>query len=299
MDRAAVAARSARAMAAAAKNNLTAVVWMIAAAVAFTVLVVAVRELSDSLPTAEILFFRALFTVLALAPWAFRAGRDAVSTRRPIAHTLRCLSTFAAMMMWFHAVGLTALADAVAIQSTYPLFTILLATLFLGDRPNRIRWLATAAGFIGMLIIVRPGVIPVGPATLMLLGASVCYAISNSMVKWMSSTESANRMVFIQNAALALFSAGPAAYYWVDPPLAELPWIAALVGSGFAAHMCLTRAVALGDASLVMPFDYLRLPFAAALGFVLYLETPDAPTILGGLVIFAAVSAIAATERRE
>lgn len=286
-------------MAAAPKSNLTAVAWMIAAAVAFTVLVVAVRELSDSLPTAEILFFRSLFTVLALAPWALRAGRDAVSTRRPFAHTLRCLSTFAAMMMWFHAVGLASLADAVAIQSTYPLFTILLATLFLGERPSTIRWMATGAGFVGMLIIVRPGVIPVGPATLMLLGASVCYAISNSMVKWMSSTEPANRMVFIQNAALAIFSAGPAAYYWVDPPLAELPWTAALAASGFAAHMCLTRAVSLGDASLVMPFDYLRLPFAAILGFMLYLEVPDAPTILGGLVIFAAVSAIAATERRE
>lgn len=266
---------------------------------AFTVLVVAVRELSDSLPTAEILFIRSAFSVALLLPWLFRSGVAQIKTKRPFGHLLRCLSTFTAMMLWFHAVGLSTLADAVAIQSTYPLFTILLAMLFLGERPRALRWIATLIGFGGMLIIVRPGVVPISDATLMLLGASVCYAISNTFVKWLSSTESANRMVFVQNASLALLSAGPTIYYWVDPPWAELPWLAALIVSGFCAHMFLTRALAAGDASLVMPFDYLRLPFAAGLGFFLYFEIPDAPTIVGGLVIFAAVSVIASTERRR
>lgn len=280
-------------------SNLKAILWMIAAAVAFTVLVVAVRELSDSLATAQILFFRSVFSVALLLPWLFQAGLGAIRTRRVGAQTLRCLSTFTAMMLWFHAVGLTSLADAVAIQSTYPLFTILLAMLVLGERPGWIRWAATLVGFAGMLIIVRPGVIPLTPATLMLLGASVCYALSNTFVKWMSDTEPANRLVFIQNASLAVLATPPAIYYWVDPPWAALPWIAALVFSGLAAHMCLTRALGQGDASVVMPFDYLRLPFAAVLGFLLYFEVPDGPTIIGGLVIFAAVSVIAATERRR
>jgi drug/metabolite transporter (DMT)-like permease len=280
-------------------NNLKAILWMMAAAVAFTVLVVAVRQLSDTLPTAEILFFRSAFSVLLLIPWLFRAGFKAIHTRRTISHMLRCLSTFTAMMLWFHAVGLTSLADAVAIQSTYPLFTIVLATLVLGERPTLVRLVATGFGFLGILIILRPGVIAIGPATLMLLGASVCYAFSNTFVKWMSDTEPANRMVFIQNASLALLSVGPTAYYWVMPSMAAIPWIIALALSGLAAHMCLTRSLAMGEASVVMPFDYLRLPFAAILGFLLYLETPDAPTILGGIVIFAAVSFIAATERKR
>jgi drug/metabolite transporter (DMT)-like permease len=178
------------------------------------------------------------------------------------------------------------------------LFTIILATLVLGERPTLVRLVATGFGFLGILIIVRPGVIAIGPATLMLLGASVCYAFSNIFVKWMSDTEPANRMVFIQNSSLALLSLGPTIYYWVTPPMAAIPWIAALALSGLAAHMCLTRSLATGEASVVMPFDYLRLPFAAILGFLLYLEVPDGPTILGGLVIFAAVSFIAATERK-
>ncbi len=280
-------------------GNLKAIAWMVAAAVSFTVLVVSVRELSDSLPTAEILFIRSAFSVLLLTPWLARAGVGALRTRRIGLHALRCGSTFTAMMLWFYAVGHSTLADAVAIQSTYPLFTIVLVTLFLGERPRPARWVATAVGFGGMLIIVRPGVIEIGAPTLMLLGASVCYALSNTFVKAMTDTEPANRLVFIQNASLAALSAIPALYAWVAPPLAEAPWLVALVVSGLSAHMCLTRALAAGDASVVMPFDYLRLPFAAVLGFLLYLEVPDGPTIVGGLVIFASVSFIAATERRR
>ena len=194
-------------------NNLKAILWMIGASVAFTALVISVRELSTSLPTAEILFFRSAFSVSLLLPWAFRAGWHGVLSERPLAHTGRCLSTFTAMMLWFHAVGLTTLADSVAIQSTYPLFTILLAMLVLGERPGWFRWAATMVGFAGMLIIVRPGFIEIGPATLMLLGASVFYAISNTFVKYMSDTEPANRMVFIQNASLALLSVVPAVHY--------------------------------------------------------------------------------------
>lgn len=280
-------------------RNMVAVSWMTGAAISFTVLVVAVRELSDSLPTAEILFFRAAFSVALLLPWLMRAGVGALRTKRFFGHTGRCLATFTAMMLWFHAVGLSTLADAVAIQSTYPLFTILLAALLLGDKPKAIRWIATGIGFIGMLIIVRPGVIPINMATLMLLGASIFYALSNTFVKWMSDTEPANRLVFIQNASLALLSAGPAVYFWVDPPLHEIPWIVALALSGLSAHMCLTRALGAGDASLVMPFDYLRLPFAAVLGYLLYLEMPDVPTMGGSVIIVFAMSVIAATERKR
>jgi drug/metabolite transporter (DMT)-like permease len=133
----------------------------------------------------------------------------------------------------------------------------------------------------------------------MLLGASIFYALSNTFVKWMSDTEPANRLVFIQNASLTILSAGPAVYFWVDPPIQELPWIAVLALSGLSAHMCLTRALGAGDASLVMPFDYLRLPFAAVLGYLLYFELPDSPTIGGSAIIVVAMSVIAATERKR
>lgn len=280
------------------QRNLGAVAWMAGAAAAFSLLVVCVRELSASLPTPEILFFRCLFTMALLVPWAVRAGRDALRIRRPWPNLLRGVSTFAAMTMWFHAIGIVPLADAVAIQSAYPLFTILLAMLLFAERPGIRRWLATLAGFAGVLVIVRPGFVEVGLPTAMLLGAALCYAVSNICVKTMADTESPTRMVFTVNALLLAFSAVPTALMWVTPALDALPWIALLAGSGFAAHMCLTRALATGEAGTVMPFDFLRLPFAALGGLMLYGEIPDAWTVAGGILVFASATYIAMREAR-
>lgn len=280
------------------QRNLRAVAWMIGAAASFSLLVVCVRELSASLPTPEILFFRCLFTMAFLVPWALRAGRDAMRIRRPWPNLLRGVSTFAAMTMWFHAIGVVPLADAVAIQSAYPLFTILLAMLLFAERPGIRRWLATLAGFAGVLVIVRPGFVAVGLPTAMLLGAALCYAVSNICVKAMADTESPTRMVFTVNALLLAFSAVPTALMWVTPSLDALPWIALLAGSGFAAHMCLTRALATGEAGAVMPFDFLRLPFAALGGLMLYGEVPDLWTVAGGVLVFASAIYIAMREAR-
>ena len=280
------------------QRNLRAVAWMIGAAASFSLLVVCVRELSASLPTPEILFFRCLFTMAFLVPWALRAGRDAMRIRRPWPNLLRGVSTFAAMTMWFHAIGVVPLADAVAIQSAYPLFTILLAMLLFAERPGIRRWLATLAGFAGVLVIVRPGFVAVGLPTAMLLGAALCYAVSNICVKAMADTESPTLMVFTVNALLLAFSAVPTALMWVTPSLDALPWIALLAGSGFAAHMCLTRALATGEAGAVMPFDFLRLPFAALGGLMLYGEVPDLWTVAGGVLVFASAIYIAMREAR-
>ena len=280
------------------QRNPGAVAWMVGAAAAFSLLVVCVRELSASLPTPEILFFRCLFTMALLVPWAVRAGRDALRIRRPWPNLLRGVSTFAAMTMWFHAIGIVPLADAVAIQSAYPLFTILLAMLIFAERPGIRRWLATLAGFAGVLVIVRPGFAAVGLPTAMLLGAALCYAVSNICVKAMADTESPTRMVFAVNALLLAFSAVPTALMWVTPALDALPWIALLAGSGFAAHMCLTRALATGEAGTVMPFDFLRLPFAALGGLMLYGEVPDMWTVAGGILVFASATYIAMREAR-
>ncbi len=280
------------------QRNLSAVAWMVGAAAAFSLLVVCVRELSATLPTPEILFFRCLFTTALLVPWAVRAGWDGVRTRRPALNLLRGACTFAAMTMWFHAIGVVPLADAVAIQSAYPLFTILLAMMLFAERPGIRRSLATLAGFAGVLVIVRPGFAAVGLPTAMLLGAALFYAISNICVKAMADTEPATRMVFSVNVLLLVFSAVPTAFVWTPPDLAAIPWIALLAGSGFAAHMCLTRALATGEAAAVMPFDFLRLPFAALNGLLLYGEIPDLWTVAGGVLVFGSATYIAMREAR-
>jgi drug/metabolite transporter (DMT)-like permease len=282
----------------ASTNNKLGVLWMLGAAVAFSGLYVAVRELGDKLPTFEILFFRSLFTLALMAPWLMKQRLGAFKTTRPELHLLRGVSTFTAMSMMFFGVAHSPLADASALQSTYPLFTIALTMILLGERPGVSRLIAAFTGFIGILVIVRPGFTEIGYPTMALIGCSVFYAISNTTVKFMAGTDHPTKMVFSVNFIILALSAIPTAFVWVTPELSAVPWIALLALTGYTAHMCMTRSLSLGEASVVMPFDYLRLPFAAILGYFIYAEVPDTLTIVGGLIIFASVSYIVAAESR-
>lgn len=277
-------------------DNKLGVLWMLGAATAFTGLYVAVRELGAVLPTFENLFFRSLFTLALMAPWLWRQRLQAFRFNRPGMHLLRGCSTFIAMSMMFYGVARSPLADASALQSTYPLFTIVLTMILVGERPGIGRLVAALVGFVGILVIVRPGLTEIGTPTMALLACSIFYAISNTVVKMMAGIDHPTKMVFSVNLSILVFSGIPTAYAWVTPPWEVMPWLAMLGATGYAAHMCLTRALAHGEASVVMPFDYLRLPFAAIVGFLLYLEVPDLFTVIGGGIIFASVSYIAAAE---
>ena len=134
-------------------NNPLGIAWMLGAAVAFSGLFVAVRELGSVLPTFEILFLRSVFTIVLMAPWLWQERLGAFRARRPGLHLLRGASTFTAMSMLFYGVAHSPLADASALQSTYPLFTILLVALFVGERPGLRRILAAMGGFAGILVI--------------------------------------------------------------------------------------------------------------------------------------------------
>ncbi len=280
-------------------NNPLGIAWMLGAAVAFSGLFVAVRELSATLPTFEILFIRSVFTLALMGPWLLQQRLNAFRSARWRLHLLRGVSTFTAMSLMFYGVANAPLADASALQSTYPLMTILLTALLVGERPGMKRSIAAMVGFTGILVIVRPGFGEIGPATMALLGCAVFYAVSNTIVKMMSGTDKPTQMVFSVNFTILVLSAIPTAVVWVTPGVATIPWIALLAIGGYSAHMCLTRALSHGEAGVVMPFDYLRLPFAAILGYVLYAEVPDAYTVAGGVIIFTSVSYIAASEARR
>ncbi len=143
-------------------NNKLGVLWMLGAATAFTGLYVAIRELGQVLPTFEILFFRSFFSLVLMLPWLWRQRLDAFKSAKPHMHLIRGISTFTAMSMMFFGVANSPLADASALQSTYPLFTIVLALILIGERPGIGRWIAAAVGFAGILVIVQPGFAEVG-----------------------------------------------------------------------------------------------------------------------------------------
>ncbi|MDP6305263.1 MAG: DMT family transporter [Alphaproteobacteria bacterium] len=262
--------------------------WMLVSAAALAGLTGVVRHMSAGLHPFEIAFFRSFFGLLILAPWLMRSGLGVLRTKRLGLYTLRCALGVATMLMWFTAISMVPLADAVALGFTSPLFVILGAALFLGEVVRGRRLGATLCGFAGALIILRPGsgVLDLG-AVLVLLSA-VTLAGANLSVKELSRTESVQAIVTYMVIFMVPLTFIPALLVWQTPTPAQLAELLGLAAVATLGNYAMTRAVAVADASSVMPYDYARLPFAALIGFFVFGETSDAATWIGAGVIAVA-----------
>ena len=264
------------------------VLWMLVSAAALAGLTGVVRHMSAGLPPFEIAFFRSFFGLLILAPWLMRSGLGVLRTKRLGLYTMRCALGAATMLMWFTAISMVPLADAVALGFTSPLFVILGAALFLGEVVRGRRLGATLCGFAGALIILRPGsgVLDLG-AVLVLLSA-VTLAGANLSVKELSRTEPVQAIVTYMVIFMVPLTFIPALLVWQTPTPAQLAELAGLAALATLGNYAMTRAVAVADASAVMPYDYARLPFVALIGFFVFGETSDAATWIGAGVIAVA-----------
>ena len=262
--------------------------WMLVSAAALAGLTGVVRHMSAGLHPFEIAFFRSFFGLLILAPWLMRSGLGVLRTKRLGLYTMRCALGAATMLMWFTAISMVPLADAVALGFTSPLFVILGAALFLGEVVRGRRLGATLCGFAGALIILRPGsgVLDLG-AVLVLLSA-VTLAGANLSVKELSRTEPVQAIVTYMVIFMVPLTFIPALLVWQTPTPAQLAELAGLAAVATLGNYAMTRAVAVADASAVMPYDYARLPFVALIGFFVFGETSDAATWIGAGVIAVA-----------
>ena len=270
--------------------------YMTAAALGFSVMNVAIRQASQTLEPLEIAFFRNIFALGFMLPWLWRRGLDGLRTERLGAHLWRALLALGAMTTWFYSIALLPLADAVALNFTVPLFATAGAALVLGEVVRARRWTATALGFLGVLIILRPGFTELSPAMALPVLAALFMAVSTLFVKSLSRSEDPNAIVFYMNFFLTPLSLVPALFVWRWPGWGELGILVVIGAMGALAHLALTRAYTKADASAIMPFDYARLPFVAALAFLLFGEKPDLWTWIGAAVIAASAVYIA---RRE
>ena len=159
--------------------------------------------------------------------------------------------------------------------------------LVLGERLNRGRTVMLVLGLAGILIILRPGFGVVQPAALVMLAGSFAYASTMVATKRLSENDSAFAVLFYMAAIQLPLGFVPALPGWVAPTLTDLPWIIAVGGAALSAHYCVTRAVRIVDAMLVIPIDFLRLPLIAAVGMLFYGEPLEMPILLGAAVIFA------------
>ena len=261
--------------------------WMVGALLSFSLMAVSVRELLRTMGNFEILFLRSLVSfvlVLAVLP---PFGLGALRTRHFGLHLVRNVLHFSGQYAWVYAIAMLPLATVFAIEFTMPVWTALLAIPILGERLNRGRTVMLVLGLAGILVILKPGFGVVHPAALVMLAGSFAYASTMIATKRLSGSDSALAVVFYMSVVQLPLAFVPALPGWVAPALVDLPWILAIGAAGLSAHYCLTRAMRIADATLVVPIDFLRLPLIAVVGMLFYSEPLEFSIMLGAAMIFA------------
>lgn len=274
------------------QNIVRVVLWMTGALLSFSAMAVSIRLLADQLSLFEILTVRSfgalaiLLTLLAVNP----ALRPAMRTKRLPMHFFRAAVHFAGQYCWATALIMLPFATVFALEFTLPVWVLVLAVVALGEKLTAGRILVIVLGFVGCLVILRPGLIAFQPASLLVLLCSFLYAVFNVATKQMTETDTTFGIVFWMNLMqfpLALSGADPLFVLRLEP------WqFAPLAGVGIAglsAHYCIANAFRYGDASVVVPLDFLRVPLIALVGWLFFAESLDAPVFVGALIILAGI----------
>ena len=268
---------------------LLAAAWMTGAIISFSSMAVAGRAVSTELDTFELMMYRSFIGLAVVLSIGVTTGklREVRFDRLPL-HLLRNLAHFTGQNLWFYALSLVTLAQVFALEFTSPIWVVVFAVLFLGERLTGMRILAVALGFAGALIVARPGA-GGDPLGLALAAASaVAFACSIVSTKMLTRTETILGILFWLTAMQAVM--GIIATAWdgdVAWPSADAwPWVVLVGGAGLLAHTCLTNALAVAPATVVTPMDFLRLPVIAAVGMAFYGEAIDAWVFVGAGLIF-------------
>ena len=263
-----------------------------------TVMMVLVRLLGADLHPFEINFFRNVFSLLVLAPVILRHGLRHLRTRRLGLHAFRGVIYGCSQLAFFLALIMIPLAKVSALSFTAPLFTTVTAVIVLGEVIRFRRITALGVGFAGTWIILRPGVVEVELGSILVLLGSLGWGASMIVVKILSRSDSSISITFygaLFVSPIALIAAIP---FWETPTLAELAWLAAIGIIATLSNLCFNQAIKEADLTVLLPFDFTRLIWAAIIGYLVFAEAPSIWTWVGGAMIFVAATYLAIRESR-
>lgn len=266
---------------------LKAALWMLGALASFSLMAIAGRELSAELSTWQILALRSAIGVVVVLLVASRVGWHHLATGQPGLQVVRNLGHFVGQFGWFYGLSLLPLAQVFALEFTSPIWSALLAPLLLGERITPRRAAVIAIGFAGILIVIRPGLVPISTGAVAVLVAALGFAFAYVLTKRLTRTDSALAVVFYMSLVQLPLGMVPALFDWVMPSVHLYPWIAVVGVAGLTAHFCMARAFREADAVVVVPMDFLRLPLIAVTGLLVYGEPLDFWVLAGAAVIFA------------
>lgn len=267
-----------------------AALWMTGAIASFSAMAVSGREVSFALDTFEIMMYRSLlgFVIVVLVLVA-TGNLGEVSTRDFATQSARNLVHFCGQNLWFFAVSVIPLAQVFALEFTSPLWVVVLSPLVLGERLTPTRALAALIGFAGILIVARPSPETLNIGLFAAAGTAVFFAFTNMLTKKLTRRHSVANIMFWLTLMQLVFGVVAAG---IDgdvalPDATTAPWLVVIALGGLLAHYCVTNALSIAPATVVMPIDFARLPTIAIVGMLLYAEPLDIWIFAGAAVIFA------------
>lgn len=256
----------------------------------FSAMAVAGREVSPALDTFEIMMFRSAVGVLIVCALAALTGAwRQVNTQQLGTHLVRNVAHFTGQNLWFYAVTVIPLAQVFALEFTSPIWVIVLSPLILGERLTLVRGLAALMGFAGILIVARPDMAGLNAGVITAASSAIFFALTIMFTKRLTRTQTITCILFWLTAMQLVMGLVMAGYDGdiALPDAATAPWVVLIGLAGLLAHYCLTNALSLAPATVVVPIDFIRLPTIAVIGMLAYGEAIDIWVFVGALVIFA------------
>ena len=263
---------------------------MIAAGLLFVAVTVLVRHLGSSLPAVQAAFIRYSIGLAMLVPLMFQMTWGSIGKANLGLYTLRGLFHGVAVMLWFYAMARIPIAEVTAIGYTTPIFTAVGAILIFRERVHIRRIMAILVGFLGTLIILRPGFQEISLGSLAQLTAAPCFAVSFLFAKKLTRTENSTDILVMLSIGCTLTLLPGAIMNWHPPTWYEYGFLALVAIFATAGHYALTRSFACAPLTVTQPYSFLQLVWAVLLGYLLFAEVPDVWVLAGGFIIVAAIT---------
>ena len=248
-----------------------------------------VKFISDDLHPIIICFYRSLMGLILITPFVARNNFKALQTKNMRLQIFRASINIISMICWFSAIGMMHFEKATALGFTTPLFTTVLAVLVLGEVIRFHRTAALLLGFIGIMIIIRPGYVPFEFGTVLMLIASFSFSFVLIFVKKLSATDSSLTIIFYHLLYMTPVFFILSLFYWENINLNQLVIFILMGASGLLSHWCLAQAFKMSDTTFVMPLQFTKLIWASLIGLFIFTEQPDIWTWIGGIIIFISV----------
>ena len=269
---------------------------MLGSTLSFGFMALAIRYATAYVPTQEVAFFRNAFGLVALLPMLLRPGRAPLKTQQLPRYFLRSAIGLASMLCAFWALGHLPMAQAVSLSYSTPLFVTIAAVLWLGETVRVRRWAAVIIGFIGVLVIVRPGTGSFSAGSLVAVAAAVLSSVVAIQIKQLTRVDSADTVVFYTYVFWVPLSLIPALFVWQWPTGMAWVWLALTGVMGTLGQLLWTRALRLGEVSALTPISFMQLPLVSVMAWLLFGEALDRWTVIGALIILGSNAYIAHRE---